>query len=226
MITTTAELPKEVKSFLSEFYYKNQYKMYVEPKSSSKLMRAIGWLFAITKISPQFMERYYTTIGQTVYVPDDLLKDADIKNLIRVLTHESIHIMDSKRLTDLLFKFLYLFPQSLASLALLSFLAPLSLSFLWCLMFLLCLAPLPAPFRYWFELRAYRTSILFARKEDKLNDEQMNSIYEWITKQLSTSLYYFTWPFPNEIMKHLKDESFLQDDLYKEIARTISTNNL
>ena len=225
-MSTTIELPKEVKGFLSEFYNKNQYRMYVEPKSSSKLMHAIGWLFTITKISPQFMQRYYTTIGQTVYVPDDLLKDPDIKSLIRVLTHESIHIMDSKRFTDLLFKFLYLFPQSLASLALLSFLAPLSLNFLWCLMFLLCLAPIPAPFRYWFELRAYRTSILFARKEDKLNDEQMNSIYEWITKQLSTSLYYFTWPFPNEIMKHLKDESFLQDDLYKEIARTISTNNL
>ena len=221
-MSTTIELPKEVKGFLSEFYNKNQYRMYVEPKSSSKLMHAIGWLFTITKISPQFMQRYYTTIGQTVYVPDDLLKDPDIKSLIRVLTHESIHIMDSKRFTDLLFKFLYLFPQSLASLALLSFLAPLSLNFLWCLMFLLCLAPIPAPFRYWFELRAYRTSILFARKEDKLNDEQMEPIYEWITKQLSTSLYYFTWPFPSAIKNHLKNESFLQDDVYKEIIRTIS----
>jgi hypothetical protein len=78
MSTTSTELPKEVKDFLIKFYNKNQYNMYVEPKNSSKLMHAIGWLFSITKISPQFMERYYTTIGQTVYVPDDLLKNADI----------------------------------------------------------------------------------------------------------------------------------------------------
>jgi len=224
-MTTNIELPKEVNEFLSEFLFKNKYEMYVVPKNSSKLMRAIGWLFAVTKISPQFMERYYTTIGQTVYVPDELLKDPDIKNLIRVLTHESIHIMDSTSLTDPLFKFLYLFPQSLASVALLSLLAPLSIKFLWCLLFLIFLAPIPAPFRYWFELRAYRTSILFARKEDKLSDEQMVPIYEWITKQLSTNLYYFTWPFPGMIMKHLKDESFLNEDEYQEIVKTISIKN-
>jgi hypothetical protein len=217
-MTTEVELPKEISYFL----FNNQSGMIVKPKSSSKLMRAIGWLFSVTKISPQFMERYYTTIGRTVYVPDNLLINPDVKNLIRVLTHESIHIMDSDRLSDPLFKILYLFPQSLASLALLSLLAPLSIKFLWCLLFLLCLAPIPAPFRYWFELRAYRTSILFARKEDNLKDEEMLPIYEWITKQLSTNLYYFTWPFPSMIMRNLKDESFLGEKEYEDIIKDIS----
>ena len=89
--------------------------MHVKPKSSSKLMRAIGWLFSVTKISPQFMERYYTTIGDTVYVPDDLLKNPNEKNLIRVLTHESIHIMDAEHYSNPLFKVLYLFLSSLLS---------------------------------------------------------------------------------------------------------------
>lgn len=224
-MTTEIELPKEVTDFLSDFLFNNRYSMHVKPKSSSKLMRAIGWLFAVTKISPEFMERYYTTIGDTVYVPDDLLKNPDVKNLVRVLTHESIHIMDAGRYSDPLFKVLYLFPQSLASLALLSLLAPLSIKFLWCLLFLLFLAPIPAPFRYWFELRAYRTSILFARKEDKLKDEEMLPIYEWITKQLSTNLYYFTWPFPSMITKHLKDESFLEQEEYQGIIKNISIKN-
>jgi hypothetical protein len=79
-MTTEIELPKEVTDFLSDFLFQNKYSMHVKPKSSSKLMRAIGWLFSVTKISPQFMERYYTTIGDTVYVPDDLLKNPNEKS--------------------------------------------------------------------------------------------------------------------------------------------------
>lgn len=196
-------------------------KIKIMPKSSSKLMQAIAWLFKVTKISPEFMERYITTIGETVYFPDKMLEEGDSENVVRVLVHETVHVADSNKLSSPLFKFLYLFPQSLAVLALLSLLAFWKLSFLWCLLFLLCLAPIPAPFRYWFELRAYRTQILFSRKDDKLTDEQMVPVYEWIEKQLCTNLYYWTWPFPSMVRKHLKDESWMGSGIYKEIVRWI-----
>ena len=219
-------LPTEVLSYLETVAYKHSKNIQLLPKSSSKLMKAIGWIFGITKISPQFMERYYTTIGETIYVPDSILENPVVENLVRTVAHETVHIADSNRLTGALFKFLYLFPQSMASVALISLLAPLSLKFLWCLLFLLCLAPLPAPFRYLFELRAYRTSIIFARKTDDLTDEQMIPIYEWIEKQLCSNLYYWTWPFPKTVRKHLQDESWIGTSIYKPILRWVIIRNV
>jgi hypothetical protein len=100
------------------------------------------------------------------------------------------------------------------------------LSFLWCLLFLLSLVPFPAPFRYWFELRAYRTSIIFARKQDKLSNDKMQPIYDWIIEQLSTKLYYFTWPFPKKIQKDLLNEDFMSSNEYKELAKWIIIKNI
>jgi hypothetical protein len=214
-------LPAEVLSYLETVACKYSKNIQLLPKSSSKLMKAIGWIFGITKISPQFMERYYTTIGETIYAPDSVLENPVVENLVRTVAHEAVHIADSNRLTGALFKFLYLFPQSMASVALISLLAPLSLKFLWCLLFLLCLAPLPAPFRYLFELRAYRMQILFSRKEDKLTDEQMVPIYEWIEKQMCTSLYYWTWPFPKTVRKHLQNETWTGTGIYKDTLKWI-----
>ena len=212
------DLPKDVVTFLDTVGTKYG-SIKVRPKSSSKLMQAIGWLFKKTKISPEFMENYITTIGETVYFPDKMLEDNDSEKIVRVLVHETVHVADSNKLSSALFKFLYLFPQSLAPLALLSLVAFWKPMFIWCLLFLLCLAPIPAPFRYWFELRAYRTQILFSRKEDKLTDEEMIPVYEWVEKQLCTNLYYWTWPFPSMVRKQLKDESWMDSKIYKDIVR-------
>ena len=215
-------LPNDVTIFL-DIVGSKYGKIKVMPKSSSKLMRAIGWLFKVTKISPQFMEQYITTIGETVYFPDHMLEEGNTESVLRVLVHETVHVADSNRLSGPFFKFLYLFPQSLAPLALLSLIGIWQHMFLWCLLFLLCLAPIPAPFRYLFELRAYRTQILFSRKDDKLTDEQMVPVYECIEKQLCTNLYYWTWPFPKTVRKHLKDESSMltKTGIYKDIFKWI-----
>ncbi len=213
-------LPNDVVVFLDTVGSKYG-KIKVMPKNSSKLMQAIGWLFRVTKISPEFMERYITTIGETVYFPDKMLEEGDSEKIVRVLVHETIHVADSKRFSGPVFSFLYLFPQSLALLSLLSLLAVWKIGFLWCLLFLLCLAPIPAPFRYWFELKAYRTQILISRKEDKLTDEQLIPIYEWIEKQLCTNLYYWTWPFPTTVRKHLKNEDWMKTGIYNDITKWI-----
>lgn len=213
-------VPQEVQTFI-DTVGKKFGKVEIKPKSSSWLMKAIGWLFSVTRISPEFMTRYITTIGNTVYYPDDMLNNPDSESMLRVVVHETVHVADSKTFTGPLFNFLYLFPQSLALLSLLSLLAVFKLGFLWCLLFLLCLAPIPAPFRYWFELRAYRTSILFARKNDKLTDEQMIPIYEWIESQLCTNLYYWTWPFPKTVRKHLINEDWMNEGIFRFIYNWI-----
>ena len=219
-------LPEDVTDYLAIFYKENGFTLSVKKKSSSKLMKAIGWLFGVTKISPEFMTRYITTIGETVYFPDAMLENPNSESILRVMVHESVHAYDSKKLTGPLFKFLYLFPQSLAAFSLLALLSFWKISFLWCLLFLLGLAPIPAPFRYLFELRAYRTSILFARKADKASDEEINSIHEWIIKQLCTNLYYWTWPFPAKVKKHLQDESWVNTGIYKTIAKWIIVRSI
>lgn len=218
-------IPIEIQEYIKNFEEKNKVSISVEAKNSSKLMKIIGWIFKATKISPEFMTRYYTTIGNTIYIPEESITSQNSESLMRVIVHESIHIFDSKRFTSPLFKFLYLFPQSLSLFSLMSIFAFLNVKFLFFLLFLLSLAPFPAPFRYWFELRAYRTSIIFAKEKDNLKQEEIEPIYKWIIDQLSTKFYYFTWPFPTKIYKHLKDESFMQDNEYKEIINWIKVKN-
>lgn len=227
-------LPVDVRNYFACYYEAFKYSLTIMPKSSSKLMKAIGWLFSVTKISPEFMTRYITTIGDIAYFPDEMLKHPNEEGMLRIVVHESVHLYDSKRFSGPLFKFLYLFPQSLAPLALLSFLAFWKLSFIWCLLFLLCLAPIPAPFRYWFELRAYRTQLMFATKVDKATPEQLEEVYSWIQKQLCTNLYYWTWPFPKMVRKHLENKDSWNNDVLKkvkiwivsrEVSRTIANYN-
>ena len=64
--------------------------------------------------------------------------------------------------------------------------------------------------------------ILFSRKEDKLTDEQMVFVYEWIEKQMCTSLYYWTWPFPKTVRKHLQDETWIGTGIYKDTSKLIT----
>lgn len=218
-------LPEQVQSYLDVVASKYGITVRIEEKQNSKLMRLIGWFLKTARINKLFMENYYTTLGNTIYLPVGAAANHDPETLTRVIAHECIHILDSDRLTGPLFKFLYLFPQSLAVFSLLSVFAVWNIQFLWCLLFLLALAPIPAPFRYFFELRAYRIAVLFARKRDKLDDESMNGVYDWVIKQLSSSLYYFTWPFPNMILKHLKDERFMSEQDFKPVSVWIIKGN-
>jgi len=67
---------------------------------------------------------------------------------------------------------------------------------------------------------------LFSRKEDKLTDEEMIPVYEWIEKQLCTNLYYWTWPFPSVVRKHLKDESWISSGIYKKIVSWLAVRRI
>lgn len=117
-----------------------------------------------------------------------------------VLQHEWVHLKDTKTffgkmpwmptlVNKLLFAFLYGFPQWLGLLGFLGFVH-------WGFFFaFLLFAPLPAPFRAWIELRAYRRSV------------ELGDTAERIAHNFTGPGYYFMWPFRKMVTKLLKKPS-------------------
>jgi len=217
-------LPELVQRYVAQEQLTNP-KLKIVRKKDSKLMLAIGWLFRVTGISPQFNDGYYTTIGSTVHVPEQAYT-SDSTRLLEVIMHECLHAADDKKWPGI-FPVTYLAPQIFAVLALLAALAPVTS--LWMLLWLCALvflAPLPAYGRYRWELRAYRTSVLFARKVHGYSETDMAGLYTWASDQLSKKYYYFTWPFPKSIEKDFKDESFMTQPEYVRMTDFLKKENL
>lgn len=214
-----------VQLYIDEVGSKYDSNISVRPKDESKLLRVLRPIVEI--FNKRFWAGYITTIGNTIWVPEGWLENGDVKSRLQTIAHEVLHIKQSKQYTGPLFKFLYLFPQSLALFSLLSFLAiPFGLGWLWCLLFLLCLAPLPAPFRYMFELEAYRVKLVFFKHAWKTTPEMTQWAKDGIIKNLAKSDYYFTWPFSKWIQKDLDKEEKLEGEQYKEIIAFLERHNL
>lgn len=186
-------VPTLVEEYIAFFKERTGIEMKLVDKTSSKLMKLISWF--IKFFQPTFMERYITTLGDTVYIPQKTLSTYRELSLLEIIMHESVHVRDANNVGKFKFGFLYLFPQSLVFLvlgALSGFLfGPLALIFL---IFLFSLLPIPAPWRYKFELKAYRTSLLFATRVHNSGPEHVQAIKNWIIEQLSGKPYYYCWP--------------------------------
>lgn len=73
-------------------------------KQDSKLMRAIAFL--IKPINDDFMENYYTTIGKTIYTPNE---DGSVDD--QTLQHELVHIAQYNKWNILYYvSYLFLLP--------------------------------------------------------------------------------------------------------------------
>ena len=160
----------------------------IVPNESSRLMRAVGWFFRVTRINPRFAE-YVTVVGRTVYAPGELLDDP--ARAWPVVGHELVHLLRAWhwRLRDMAtwlppaqlplpppvegsrarligWSLAYLLPQSaalalfVASLATLAFTGLGAGILLGCAAIALC--PWPAPFRLREEAEAYVVSIAAA----------------------------------------------------------------
>lgn len=197
----------------------------VRPKSESALLKLLAPIVKL--FNEQFMKSFVTTIGNTIWVPDGWQDEGDPKSRLQTIAHEVLHIKQSAEQSHFIHGFLYLFPQSLAAFSLLSLLAiPFGLGWLWCLLFLLCLAPLPAPFRYHKELEAYRVRILFFKHVYTSNEELFKWAKDLIVLNMTKSNYYFAWPFPKFVRKDLDDETALDKKQYKEIVNFLERHNL
>ena len=163
----------------------------IKCKENSKLMRFLGFF---VRIFNKKFAKYGTTIGSTIYLPKALLTNPDEHyNVISLVAHEVVHIRDEKRLTAVLYRFLYLFPQILAPLCLLSLLAIwFSNWWLLCLLALGLLCPIPAPVRVYIEKRGYLMTLAIAQWLEKTGFEvTIDFILPHVIKQFTGNGYYF-----------------------------------
>jgi len=194
-------------------------------KESSSLMRGFGWVAVKTKFNPRFMTHFFTIIGNKIYAPLEILKQLDDAQLLQLLMHETIHAYDRKKVGSFLFSVAYLFPQILALLAPVG--AALALitqnaSWLWMFLSLLFLAPIPAPFRAWFEIRANRSDVAFTKKivyGNRSGDEVPENYVELISNRYVNGEYYFMWPFRAHVKKLLKIKPDISDKAYLFVAK-------
>ncbi len=165
----------------------------IKYKNESLFMKILGFILFFNR---SFMEKYVTTIGNTIYFPNKEYIDSHPENSIITYLHELIHIYDSSNINKFLFSILYLMPQLLFILFLI-----LSFIFTWKLLLvgLLFLLPLPAFFRMYYEKRAYTISMYVSYKlhlkygiEPNLHKEA-----DFISDQFKGSSYMFMWPFNN-----------------------------
>lgn len=230
MSTQMIQLPPLAQAFMTEVAQKHHPKAQVVKKSESKLMKTINWV--VKRFNPEFMD-YITTIGATIYVPDDFVERNDETQVVEILAHETQHIIDYVA-SPVLFTLSYLFPQVLALLSVLALGAIFNTWMLLWLIALVFLAPIPSPGRYKTELRGYRTSILFARHRTVFDgyryarigysDQEMMQLHKWISDQMTTASYYFAWPFPKQIEKDLEDEGFMMEPRYQEITKFLQAH--
>lgn len=197
----------------------------VKFKNESTFMKILSYLLFFNK---SFMTSFTTTIGSTVYFPDEnkFINNTNYSTII--LSHEFVHAHDAKKVSKPLFSIAYLFPQILAPFML--FFAFIS----WWLaipLFLLFLSPIPAPFRMYFELRGYTMSMFMHNLllEEKGVDESgrletLNSLAERYNKQFISFDYYLMWPFG--VTNKLKDfakqivsgELISNDEIFSKIS--------
>jgi len=186
-------------------------------KNESPLMKIIGVLLFF---NPKFMTRYTTTLTffgrSTVYFPDRSYA-LQYSKFWRTLAHELVHASDATR-SPILFNLGYLFPQILAIFSLLSILAWINLSWLWCLLFLVFLAPIPSPGRKWAEMRGYAVSMVI---EAEIGGAILSP--ERFVGRFTTADYYYMWPFKKSVMSELLGwKALYESDRMKECIPVFS----
>lgn len=194
-------------------------------KQSSFWLRQVGWFFLKTKLNPRFMSHFFTIIGNKIYAPLDIIEAMTDAQLLQILMHETIHAFDRKKYGNLLFSAAYLFPQILAVLAPVGVVLAAvtgNLLWLWLLTSLVFLAPIPAPFRAWFEIKANRSDISFVKKvvyNNRTGDEIPGNYVELISERYINGEYYYMWPFRQHVIKLLKVKPDVSDKAYLFVAK-------
>jgi len=161
-------------------------------KETSLLMKFVFHATLMRFWNPHFMTRYHTTIGNKVYMAGKMRDGGNWPGFYRTMRHELMHIVQGN-VYKVLFALGYTFPQCLAPLSFLAisavWLGPWALLFL---LFILVLAPMPAPWRKKWELEGY-TQTMLARYEE--TGDVTEDLIEFVARQFTSSAYYYMWPF-------------------------------
>lgn len=204
-------------------------------KRNSLVHRIIGWILAKTG-NKAYMTDYITTLGQNVALPTHY-ESSNISDMWQIILHEGRHATDAQKITNVLFGLLYLFPQVLGILGVFYTLAILPiiacggpLVLLWGSLATLFLAPLPACFRAYFEVRGYLTSLACHYWSGKLSPSDEPIHVANISYMFTSGAYYYMWPFSCVIepyfikkIKQLKDGT-IKLDPYLAACKDLATS--
>jgi|ERR1700722_9257292 len=167
----------------AQIYFPN---LKIAYKDQSTFMKVLG---KILFFAPAFTNNFATTIGSTIYFPTEAW--AQSAGGLEVFIHETIHMWDKKRLS-FLYTLGYCFPQLLALPSLLLFLISWKLAIPVSLFFLI---PLPAPFRAYFEYRAYAVQFYTQKRMFDGSQGALDSSAEIYNGFFTGSSYYWMWVF-------------------------------
>jgi hypothetical protein len=148
-------------------------------KETSPLSRAIDIALRLLTLGAQreFMTRYHTVIGSTLYVPSRWDETPDLARLL-TLRHERVHLRQRRRYGDLGMVFLYLFPF-----------LPLGLAY----------------GRARIEWEAYSETLRATAELCGLPAARDPALRAYITKQFTSGAYGWMWPFPTTITRWYDD---------------------
>jgi hypothetical protein len=159
----------------------------IKYKDQDPFMKVVGTLLFF---NPSFKTSFVTTIGHTMYWPSQEYVQTNAQGTSEVFIHECTHMYDENRLGSLPFKLGYLFPQLLALPMLLLFFV-----LTWKIVLplvILCLLPWPAPWRAYFERRAYFVSM---RVGYSVFNWDPNAMAPSFARYFKDSSYYWMMPF-------------------------------
>ena len=110
---------------------------------------------------------------------------------LRILAHETVHMLDAKKYSPLGFSILYLMPQ-IFTLGIFSF------PYLgyWALFFLFFLLPIPSPTRFYFETRGYVINWVTQANQNTSSDLYVKYFTGWV--------YYKMYPFKGAVKHKLQ----------------------
>lgn len=176
--------------------------------------------------NPEYMN-FTTTIGNTVYFPTRSSFENQPTLWTEVLAHELRHLHDSAAY-PVVFQVSYLLPQLMAVLAVPFLIMGITMGPWWLLglAFVLCLAPLPAPWRKKWEMAGYTTSMAVLYWESNWNP---TSLPGYFVKNFTSSSYYFMWPFGKNVkselewaMTQITSGDILSDPFYAKLKTIVS----
>lgn len=180
-------IPNKIQHFIQ--LIEQEIPIKVKFKDESAFMKLLS--LVLKPLTKKFMTNFTTTIGYTVYFPnrDYLIKEENLA--LRILAHETVHLLDAKKWTNFIFQVSYLFPQILV-------LGVFSYPFLeyWAFLFLFFLAPIPSPTRFYWETRGYTMNIITHQSPSSI----INSYLKYFTSQQ----YYFMYPCKKKVKRKIE----------------------
>lgn len=194
----------------------------IKYKDDSTFMKVLGFLSK--PFNPRFMSDFTTTVGTTMYVPkNDFLYCQN--DYIEVVAHELVHMRESQKNGSVLYFLRYFFPQILALLSLFAIGGIWSPWFLFALVFVACLAPLPSPGRREIEMNGYVMSLCIRYWTTM---QLLEPDFAGVAREFTGPAYYFMWPWREEIIRELKMRAMdirtnkvLGDSMFSEIHQIV-----